>query len=96
MNVQSRKEALLWQAMGDGKAGRLRGGHAGLSKDCVCVCLEEVAPLEGCGIHWGPAHGYPRAVGAQGAGAGALPGGAVAGRCPNCTAMQRSLSRGNL
>ena len=39
LNVQSRKEALLWQAMAGGEGWKASGGHAGLSKDSECVCV---------------------------------------------------------
>lgn len=89
---QSCGEALLWESE---KAARLVGwggqgaevqflGHAGREKAGVCVC-KGVAPPSRTGLS-------ERA----GAVAAALPGGAVAGRCPNCIVMQRSLSRGNL
>lgn len=94
---------------GGGNPGRMREtipGRSGLSEEGLFVCRGRGRYLRGTRRAllrgWGsdirpdPARGHPGPLEGAGAAAAALPGGAVAGRCPNCTAMQRSLSRGNL
>lgn len=94
---------------GGGNPGRMWEtipGRSGLSEEGLFVCRgrgrylrgTRRALLRGSGsdIRPDPARGHPGPLEGAGAAAAALPGGAVAGRCPNCTAMQRSLSRGNL